>query len=102
MTIEANAVLPVGRLFLIHIAEFWFAGANPVSIAYKLSNTEASQGLTGLIFSGANWPKDSRLIIQAYIPSNIRPVEIHFTCSDAFGDGTVIVVNCAFLSYLCL
>ncbi|KAM7536465.1 hypothetical protein Aperf_G00000083246 [Anoplocephala perfoliata] len=65
-------------------------GGNSVSIAYKLKNTEASSRLTGLIASGVNWPRDSRLIIQASLTSNSSLVEIHFTCSGAFGDGTVI------------
>ncbi|VDN99758.1 unnamed protein product [Rodentolepis nana] len=61
------------------------------SLIYNLKNTNAK--LTGLIASGLNWSKDSRLIFRMSFLSSLRQIETHFTCSNLFGDGAVILSN---------
>nr|CUU99378.1 hypothetical transcript [Hymenolepis microstoma] len=61
------------------------------SLIYNLKNKNSK--LTGVIASGLNWPKDSRLIFRTSFLSSSRQIEIHFTCSDLFGDGAVILSN---------
>ncbi|VDL19477.1 unnamed protein product [Hymenolepis diminuta] len=61
------------------------------SLTYRLKYTDSK--LTGLIASGVNWPKDSRLIFRASFLSSSRQIETHFACSDLFGDGSVIISN---------
>ncbi|VDK45502.1 unnamed protein product [Taenia asiatica] len=64
------------------------------SVSHKLTGANLSPKLTALIARGVNWPRETRLIINASLgPSTRRRAQIHFACSDTFGKGSIAIKN---------
>lgn len=64
------------------------------SVNHELTGVDLSHNLTALIARGVNWPRETRLIISAALgPSTRRRAEIHFACSDNFGEGSIAIVG---------
>ncbi|VDM16778.1 unnamed protein product [Hydatigera taeniaeformis] len=64
------------------------------SVSYKLTSADLSPNLTALITKGVNWPRETRLIINASLPrSSWKRAQIHFACSDTFGEGNIVTNN---------
>ncbi|KAH9282231.1 D-glucuronyl C5-epimerase [Echinococcus granulosus] len=69
-------------------------GEKAGSVSYKLTGANLSHNLTALITKGANWPRGTRLVINVSLRlSTRRRAQIHFACTDTFGEGSVVIEN---------
>ncbi|VDD84189.1 unnamed protein product [Mesocestoides corti] len=64
------------------------------SMVYSFDEAESTRGLSTLLVTGTDWPHGTRLIINGSVswPTQQR-IQIHFACSNVFGEGSTVVTN---------
>ncbi|KAL5106253.1 D-glucuronyl C5-epimerase [Taenia crassiceps] len=69
-------------------------GKKEGSVSQKLTGVNLSHSLTALIAMGVDWPRETRLIISVSLGASTRGrAQIHFACSDTYGEGSIAIKN---------